>query len=95
MPSEHFSEGECFSLFMTGLFAPALIGGGLAAVAVGSGVYPIMAVETPIFAVIMGSAAFGAGCGLLGVLGFYHWHRVVVEGQRDHDKMPIDAFEED
>jgi hypothetical protein len=93
MPTEHLGEGECFSLLMTGLFAPALIGGGLAAVAVGSGVCPSMAVEAPIAAVIMGAAAFGAGCGLLGVLGFYHRHRGLVEAQRDGDKMATEYEE--
>jgi hypothetical protein len=93
MPTEHLSEGECFSLFMAGLFAPALIAGGLAAVAVGSGVCPSMAVEAPVAAVIMGAGAFGAGYGLLGVLSFYYWQRNLVEIQRDSDKMPSEYEE--
>jgi hypothetical protein len=91
--TEHLTKDESFCLFMVGLFAPALIIGGLASVA--AGIYFGMATESTMAAVIMGSAAIGGGCGLLSVLGFYHWHRGLVECERAAHKMPIDAFEED
>lgn len=70
---------ECLTLLIIGLFAPALILGGLVAVAVG--LYWGTATENMVAAVIMGGAAIGGGCGLLGALGFYYWHRDLVDGQ--------------
>jgi hypothetical protein len=92
MPSEHLTDGESASLFFAGLLAPALIFGGVAGIA--AGLYFDTATDSLIVEVVFGSAAFGAGCGLLGVLGFYHWHRVVVEDQRDRDKMPLEYKED-
>jgi hypothetical protein len=89
--TEHLTGNECFSLLIAGLFAPALILGGLVAVAVG--LYWGTATENMVAATIMGSAAIGGGCGLLGVLGFYHWHRDLVESQRAAHKMPIEYEE--
>jgi hypothetical protein len=89
MPTEHLHQDECLSLFIVGLSAPALIIGGLASIAVG--LYWDTATDNMVAAVIMGGAAFGAGCGLLGVLSFYHWHRDLVEVQRTADKMPLDV----
>jgi hypothetical protein len=92
---EHLNEEESFSLILVGTVGPALIFGGLAAVAIG--VYRgLMTGDWLLPAVILGGGATGGGCGMLASLGFYHWHRwTVVESQRATDKMPFDAFEEE
>jgi hypothetical protein len=66
MPSEHLTDGESASLFFAGLLTPALIFGGLAGIA--AGLYFDTAIDFLIAEVVFGAAAFGAGCGLLGVL---------------------------